>query len=220
MASQANLRRSQQQLARLAANDIAALWRQVNNAVEARVALQDVLPALVDTYGQAAASVAADWYDEAREAAEVGGRFRAVPASVTENATDALALWATQHGTDLGAVRELVEGGLQRRIANWGRDTIVGSSLADPAADGWQRVGVGECAWCAMIISRGAVFSEATVGFAAHDSCRCVACPAFGGRPRPVEPHTPNLRYPDTPTGRARKAADQDRAKKWIAANL
>lgn len=211
MANPNDLRRAQAELARLATGDLAALWRQVSNAVEARIALQDVLPALVNAYGQAAAAVAADWYDEAREAAAVSGAFRALPASIENSATDALALWATSTGTDMDSIQSLVNGGLQRRIANWGRETVMGSSLADPASDGWQRTGVGSCDFYNMLISRGAVFTESTADFGAHDDYMCQATPAFKGEPRPVQPYKPSVRHSE---------ADQARAKEWIAANL
>lgn len=211
MATPDDLRRQQAALARMAANDMAALWRQVSNAVEARIALQEVLPSLARTYGMAAATVAADWYDEAREAAGIGGSFRAIPASIENSATDALALWASEHGTDLDSVRTLVNGGMQRRIANWGRETVMGSALADPKADGWQRVGAGSCDFCNMLIGRGAVYSEATADFASHDHCNCAAVPAFSGEPRPVKPYTPGPRE-RTKAGEA----DYERAKAWI----
>lgn len=192
-------------------NDMAALWRQVSNAVEARIALQDVLPVLINTYGQAAAAVAADWYDEARDAANVAGSFRAIPASIEDSATDALALWASEQGTDMDSVRSLVEGGMQRRIANWGRETVMGSALADPRAHGWQRTGAGSCDFCNMLIGRGTVYSESSADFASHDNCSCSAVPAFAGEPRPVKPYTPSLRQSE---------ADKARAKEWIKANL
>lgn len=214
MATPEQLRKRQEALARLAINDMAAMWRQVSNAVEARKALQDVLPSLINTYGQAAASVAADWYDEAREAAGVGGSFRAIPASIQDNATDALALWASEHGSDLTTIQTLVNGGMQRRIANWGRETVMGSALADPKADGWQRVGAGSCDFCNLLIGRGAVYSEATADFASHDHCNCAAAPAFSGEPRHVKPYTPGPREATKAGG-----ADYDRAKAWIADN-
>ena len=214
MATPEQLRKQQEALARLALNDMAAMWRQVSNAVEARIAMQDVLPALIRTYGMAASAVAADWYDEARLAAEVSGSFRAIPASIENNATDALALWASEHGTDLASVQKLAEGGIQRRIVNWGRETVAGSALADPKADGWQRVGVGSCDFCNLLIGRGAVYSEATADFASHDWCNCAAVPAFSGKPRPVKPYTPGPRDATKAGG-----ADYDRAKDWIASN-
>lgn len=208
MATPSELRKRQQALARLAANDMAALWRQVSNAVEARIALQDVLPALLQTYGQAAAAVAADWYDEARDAAEVGGAFRAIPASIDDQATDALALWATQTGSDLASIQALVEGGLSRRVATWSRDTVMGSALADPRAEGWQRSGNGSCAFCRMLIGRGTVYSESSADFASHDHCNCVAVPAFEGTPRPVKPFAFGPRHG--------VEADFNRAKAWL----
>jgi hypothetical protein len=54
-----------------------------------------------------------------------------------------------------------------------------------------------------MLIGRGAVYSEATADFAAHDHCKCSAVPAFDGEPRPVKPFTPSLR----------EATDADRAR-------
>ena len=202
---------------------MAALWRQVSNAVEARIAMQDVLPALIQTYGHAAAAVAADWYDEAREIAEASGSFRAIPASIENNATDALALWASEHGTDLASVQKLAEGGVQRRIANFSRETVMGSALADPAADGWQRTGVGSCGFCSMLIGRGAVYSESTVTFASHDHCNCVAVPAFRGQPKAVRLDEQGKRLDFSSrasrTDDEQRKADNKRIRAWIAEN-
>lgn len=211
MATPAELRRGEQALARLAANDLAALWRQVSNAVEARKALDDVLPNLIRTYGEAAASLAADWYDEARAAAAVSKSFTALPASLDEQGAHALSGWAADKGTTIEEVLTLAQGGMSRRIVDWSRQTVMGSALADPSADGWQRVGVGECDFCSMLIGRGAVYSEASADFASHDHCRCSAVPAFRGEPRPVKPYTPSPRQSE---------ADRDRAKAWIADHL
>lgn len=211
MPDPAQLRSNQAHLARLAASDLAALWRQVTNAAEARVALFDVLPSLIQTYGSAAAALASDWYDEARDEANVPGRFRAIPADLGDQDAASLVGWATDRGTTLDSVLALVNGGAQRRIANFSRQTIMGSSLADPRAHGWQRVGVGECDFCAMLVGRGAVYSEQTADFASHDHCSCVAVPAFSGEPKPVKPYTPSQRQSD---------ADQARARKWIADHM
>lgn len=221
MSTPAELRRAQADLARLAANDMAAMWRQVSNAVEARTALRDILPDLIRTYGQAAASLAADWYDEARTVAGVGGAFTALPADLGDAGADALALWASEHGTDVESIRALTEGGMQRRINNYSRETVMGSALADPAADGWQRVGVGACPFCAMLIGRGAVYSESTADFASHDFCNCAAVPAFKGEPRPVKPYKVSPRREiDPATGKPVIDADFERAQAWIEAHV
>jgi hypothetical protein len=210
VATPASLRKQQEALTRLALNDLAAMWRQISNAAEARVMLNDVLPALLNTYGSAAAAVAAEWYDEARRAADVSGSFRAIPADIKDSGAYELSGWATSKGTDLDAIRTLAEGGAQRRILNFSRQTVMGSSLADPAAHGWQRVGAGSCDFCAMLIGRGAVYSESSADFASHDHCHCAAAPAFDGAPKPVKPFTPSVR--DT-------KKDQARAKAWIASH-
>lgn len=195
----------------LARRDLAALWRSITTAAEAETALRDILPALIDTYGAAASSLAADWYDEARAKAGVGGRFTAIAADVKDAGSQSLIGWALSEATDLGAFQGLIEGGTQRRIANFSRGTITGSSVADPKATGWQRVGSGECDFCEMLIGRGAVYAEASADFASHDHCNCSAVPAFGGQPRPVQPFKPSPRQ---------NPADRARARQWIADNL
>lgn len=212
MTTATELRNNVAALTTLANGDLAALWRQVDTAVQAREALQDVLPALVETYGAAAATIAADWYDDLRDKTGAGRRFAAIPVEINDPGADVLARWGVaplfSADPDWSAAKTLIEGGLQRRIANASRDTVRISSLADPGADGWQRVGGGGCDFCAMLIGRGAVYSEASADFASHDHCRCAAMPAFTGAPRPVKPYTPSTRQ---------SAADKARAKAWIA---
>jgi hypothetical protein len=193
-------RRDIADLIRIALRDVGAVFGQVDTAETAREALEDLLPSLVALYGSAAATLSAEWYDEIRDDDEIRGRFAAIPAEIDAAAagTSELAGWGIaplfQAEPDWESARTLVEGGLQRRIANASRGTITGSSIADPAADGWQRVGSGECEFCDMLIGRGAVYSEAGADFASHDHCNCTAAPAFGGQPRPVKPYTPSQR--------------------------
>lgn len=61
------------------------------------------------------------------------------------------------------------------------RSTVMAMSHADPFSRGWARVGSGgACGFCAMLISRGAVYTEDTASFRAHRTCRCRAVPVFG----------------------------------------
>jgi hypothetical protein len=163
--------------------DLAGLWRQVATAVEARDALADVLPALVDKYGAASASLAAAWYDDLRDKRGVRGAFTAIPADLGAAGADALAGWGVgplfAAEPDWESAKTLVAGGLQRRIANYARLTVTGSSVADPAARGWQRTGTGSCDFCSMLLGRGAVYTEASADFPAHDHCNCGAEPAW-----------------------------------------
>lgn len=213
MTTPTRLRNDLAELDRLARTDLMVVWREVETAVQAERALRDVLPGLIDAYGAAAATIAAEWYEDQRDKAGAKGRFTAIPADIPDAGAHALIGWALTEATDLAGFRGLIEGGTQRRMADFGRRTVMDSSYADPQADGWQRVSRGGCStgFCDMLAGRGAVYSEATADFAAHDNCHCVAVPAFSGEPRPVRPYTPSTR----------QATDADRARvrAWIASH-
>ena len=67
-----------------------------------------------------------------------------------------------------------------RHALNGGRDTIIGTVEADDRALGWARATSGRpCAFCAMLASRGPVYSRETGGFQAHDGCSCTAEPVY-----------------------------------------
>lgn len=204
-----DLRVAVSSLAVLAAGDLRRLWRETSTPSQVETALKDVLPALVAAYGQAAATVAADWYDDLRDEQNVDGRFFAITADLGDMGTSELAGWAIGplYGADpdIGRTRTMVEGGMQRRIANAARQTITTSSVEDPKAQGWQRSAAGGCSFCRMLAARGAVYTESSVDFASHDHCNCVAVPAFDGRERPVKPYTPSSRdIPDADRARVR----------------
>jgi hypothetical protein len=172
------------ELARLAEGDLSVLFRDVSDASRVKTSLVDMLPQLVTMYGSAAASLGADWYDELRAQAEVRGRFQAIVAELPDvGRTAALAGWSVGPlfgaAPDAPAALSMASGGLQRIIFNADRETVAGSAIADPKARGWQREGVGECDFCAMLIGRGAVYSEASVQFDSHDRCRCIGVPVF-----------------------------------------
>lgn len=198
-------------LVRLADRDLTRLWRLVSEGASAETALRDLLPAIITEYGQAGAALAADWYDDQRAKAGVRGSFTAVPVQADDRGAQALVGWALTEAQDDRTLQALIVGGVQRRVADHVRYTIAGSSVADPAARGWQRVGAGACktGFCDMLIGRGAVYTEATADFASHDNCRCSAVPAWGGEPLPVKPFTPSQR--------GVSEADQARVREWVA---
>lgn len=67
-----------------------------------------------------------------------------------------------------------------RHTLNGGRETVVQTMRADPRALGWARATSGKtCAFCAMLAGRGAVYSEDTADFEAHDHCACSAEPVY-----------------------------------------
>jgi hypothetical protein len=177
-------RRDLAELSRRAESDLRVLFREFNTADAARDGLRDVLPGLTLIYGEAAVALAADWYDDLRDAAGARGRFSPVLADLPDRGrTDALAGWgvsplyAAEPDFDTALLK--VAGGLQRIIVNADRQTVMASSVEDRAARGWERVGAGECEFCQKLIGRGAVYTEATADFESHDHCGCIAVPAF-----------------------------------------
>lgn len=216
------LRQALADLNTLAARDLGRIHRALSEGDAFAEALHDVLPALIDEYGTAASTVASDWYDDLRASKGVGGRFVAIPADVKDTAAHSLIGWATDTATGDDSLIALLEGGMQRRVVNFGRFTITGSSVADPRADGWMRLGQGaNCPFCDLLISRGAVYSESTVQFASHDHCNCIAAPAFSGFPRPVRLDSEGRRL-DVSTRRDRtdnsqRQAGNRLAREWIS---
>lgn len=180
MPSATLLRREVQALAATASDDLDLLWRRLDTPAELEAALRDLLPSLIASYGSAAATIAADWYDEARDEVAARGRFTAIAADTTDLGAQALVGWALSEAQDVGSLQTLILGGTQRRIANSSRLTVMGSSIADPAAVGWRRIGDGKsCPFCSLLIGRGAVYRESTADFQAHDHCGCAAVPEW-----------------------------------------
>lgn len=159
--------------------DVAILWRSMEDARGAKVALFDMLPEIVAAYHGAAAASAADFYDDVRETSGARGRFTPILIDPPDFGTDSLVKWALDNAATNETFQSLIAGGVTRRISNGARDVVRLSSLDDPSAQGWMRVGGGGCDFCAMLITRGAVYSEASVDFASHDHCNCGAAPAF-----------------------------------------
>ena len=174
----------------LATRDLEAFWSTLDltKPEAARDALLAFTPVLVDQYGEVAATVAADWYDDLRVEAGVRPGFRArmaepVPAEVVVARTrfGAQHLWTDAPDLMLPFLTTAVS----KYVLAPGRDTIVGSSLADPQAVGWHRetrpsdTYHSGCRMCRMLAGRGGVYKRATATFAAHGGCRCVAVPSW-----------------------------------------
>lgn len=198
-----------------AQRDLQIIWQSVGGDP---AALAEVLAEVVQTYGSASASVAADWYDQLRVNEGVRPGFTAVIPDPASPGTTQLVEWALAKATTEDTFRSMITGGVQRRITNYSRDVITTSSVQDPRARGWMRTGTGECGFCAMLVSRGAVYTKSTVDFASHDHCKCSAAPAWSPE------QTQAVKAEFVPSARRRsedtKQSDRDRAKAWINANL
>lgn len=164
---------------------VAELRRMDLSPERVRDALLDLLPEFGTEYHLAAAALAADWYDDLRDAEAVRGRFRADPVPPPTPARwEALVRWGIEPlfrpEPDWDAATGLLEGGAQRTVADGHRLTVVENTKRDPQAKGWRRVGDGSsCAFCRLLISRGAVYSKDTVTFKSHDHCGCSAAPSW-----------------------------------------
>lgn len=187
-----------------------------------------ILPALGDRYGGAAATLAATWYDDRRESELVRGAFQALPAVLPDiGRYESLAGWAMSplfRGLALRAALPLVVAGLGVGITsvvmNAHRDTVLRSSDADPQAEGWKREsGDAEpCDFCRMLIARGAVYTKKTSRFVAHDHCHCVAAPSWRGKAGRKHGEVPQVarRVSDKRISDATRKANNRRATEWI----
>ena len=203
MATPLSLRKQIAHLALLAKGDLDDLFRRVSDArsPELREALMDLLPAMVDTYGSAAAAIAADWYDELRDEASARGRFSAIPADLGDTAVQGLIGWAMDTAKSDDAFQMMIDGGMQKRIANASRQTVMRSSVADPDSAGWKRIGVGSCAFCVMLINRDAALLRGDRGLRESRALQLPGVPAHQGRGagrrqevRPILPLHPRRR--------------------------
>lgn len=180
------LRQQQQGIVELATEALGSFWSSLDTSgapETIRDALLRFTPVLAEQYGDLAATVAADWYDELRAAEGVRGRFRAplapvVPAEVVAARTrfGAQHLW-----TDTpGQTEVFLSSALTKYVLQPGRDTITRASILDPEASGWRRVTrAGSCRFCRMLAGRGGVYRKAVADFASHDDCNCAAAPSW-----------------------------------------
>lgn len=95
-------------------------------------------------------------------------------------------LTARRAGQSLQAARRngfvKVTGAVGKLVLDGGRATIMRSGTGDRQLRGWQRItGTRPCHFCAMLASRGPVFSRDTTDFRAHDHDACVPEPVYEG---------------------------------------
>jgi hypothetical protein len=149
-------------------------------------ALFEFVPALVSQYGDVAASVAADWYDELRASEGVPGGFRAPLAPlIPAEQVNARLGYATRSSGPLWLGDSATLNGFLSLMANEyalqpGRDTVMQAAHKDKAA--YARIPEpGACKFCLMLASRGFVYSKSTAGQTKkfHGKCRCNVLPTW-----------------------------------------
>ena len=179
-----------QQLALRAAvvRDVARLWPMWKPSDPSSYqAFETAMALLVQSRSQHSWALAARYYEmfaglEApaaakkfvvQQAAAVAAQQIAAAVSATSRAAVYSALGAGQtYAQAMANGLVQVSGAASRLVLNTGRDTIIDAVKKDRRALGWARVtDSAPCAFCAMLASRGPVYSEAGADFQSHGHC-------------------------------------------------
>lgn len=189
------LRSSIDDLSTLAISDLNALLRQLGEVdpQAVRDALLEAYPQLVNRYASVAGEVTATWYEQVRP----NSGYAVAQGSVDAEQTNQLIRYGVRplFGVGDATALSLLGGSLQRLIAGVSRDTVTGNvdrERSEGKTDlGFARVPrTGCCAFCALLASRGAVYtSRRTAGEVDkyHDFCRCTVAPAERGEDLPYD---------------------------------
>lgn len=144
---------------------------------------------LVQINHSLSAALAVSYYEALRKAEAAAGRstpkiapaldpvMLAVSLHVTGRVTARKAIGAG-HSRDEAMKTALVgtSGAVTRHVLAGGRDTLIASTEADPAARGWRRVTAPRaCSYCRKQAAKG----TSNDNFHAHDHCGCSAEPVF-----------------------------------------
>lgn len=175
------------ELSRLVQAELEAFFRSLNlsNPAAVRDALLEFLPVLTAQYGDVAATLAADWYDETRAASGATGRFRAVTApGVSTEAVEAKVRYLAGHLWTPDPVGML--GGLltaaDKYVKQPGRDTMASNARREGARFARVPTGKKTCSFCLILASRDAVYATKQAagdrrntgkGDSFHGKCDC-----------------------------------------------
>lgn len=181
--------RAQQGIQRAVARDVLAVWRLLDASELDRSfpAYLAAVRAVLAGHKATSANVAAAYYRAFREAEGVPGSVsvRLAADLVSEQVATSMLVTgpvtakraiSSGHPTDTAMRKALAStiGAASRLAAQGGRDTVMGTFVRDDAAQGVARVTRGDgCSFCAMLASRGPVYSKSTADFQAHDNCNC-----------------------------------------------
>lgn len=211
-------RRAQLQVRTRALQDYARIWPLWRGDRDSFDRLVVATIPLVTAHHRVSATLAAAYYDTFRRAERVPGRPTPKLATferdkvakslyVTGSVMTSKALAAGQ--APQAAMRTALTRtsmAVTRHVLAGERETLVESSREDPQASGWMRVTSGRaCSFCAMLASRGVVYSADSADFEAHDGCGCGAEVAYDGTSLPPA----SQRYRELWDEHAKGEADQ-----------
>jgi hypothetical protein len=120
------------------------------------------------------------------------------------------AIAAMPQGSESAAVQTMatrLSGSASRLTVLGSRNTITGA-LRDGAISGYRRVGAGKsCAFCSLLIGRGAVYSADGGEFRAHDHDDCSAEPLYRREPEPQSVLDLQEQYAEVTAGKSGASA-------------
>lgn len=188
----------------LARRDLNKFWQQYRGLGPERFrdALLDFVPALVQRYGDLAATVAAEWYETTRAAA-LGGTYNALaePPVVTDQVQGAVRYAAGALFTDNPEVGlSVLNGAVQRLVQYSNRATVRRNADRDVAHPRFARVPTGAktCAFCLILSSRGFVYHSSKLAGGDehfHDDCDCQIVADFDKDQAHIEGYDPDRYY-------------------------
>lgn len=213
---------AQRELVRMAQNELAGFFATVDLSRPelVRDALVEIVPLLTREYGELAAVVAAEWYEQVHP-----GAFLAQTASETYPGA-AVAQNVRYHAgalftDDPYQTLAGISGALQRFIMYSGRTTVAGNVRRDKSRPVFARVPTGAktCAWCTMLASRGFTYlTPESAGIVAedyHDDCDCQIVPSFDAENAHIKGYDPDRMFDQYME--ARKASGSGDPKKIAA---
>lgn len=174
------------ELSRAVKRDLTAFFGSLNlsRPEASRDALLEFLPALTSRYGDTAAAVAAEFYEEMRAASGARGRFTAlsadpVPAEAVQATTRFLAghLFTPSPAEMLGGLLLAAD----KYVKQPGRDTIASNAKREGVRFARVPTGAKTCSWCLILASQDAVYRSKKsagdlgrgVGDGFHGDCNC-----------------------------------------------
>lgn len=193
MASQADVNQfaaAGRDLRAASARTVTDIWNNVDldNLSAASSVLQETMPIVVAEFGDIAATVAADFYDEIRDQSTASQAYRTqLAAAAPSEQVAASTRWAlgpmfSPEPDSPAALARLLQVA-DRMVLSQGDATIRRNVSSDPARPRWAWVPNGKtCAFCTLKASRGAVYHTSdTAAGGRHADCDCATVPIFPG---------------------------------------
>ena len=159
------------QVNQLAQSDLNQLWVIAERLAtgEFFAYVRDAFPDIADPYHQAAAQLAASWFEES---APASAYVAAVADPIPVQRLTSSAEWAL--GGDGRQALSRLEGTLQRVVFDGARDTTLLNVQRTTST--WARyASATACAFCRLLATRGDAYrSEETAATKVHDHCSCL----------------------------------------------